>query len=397
VTAAVRGPLVALRATALVAGLWLAGPAGALGQAGDGSDLAVPPPPAGAARVDAAGRPAADDDDDLAAPDSDEVDALPLPPPPPPGADADAPGTYEDFGTFPAEDALDDPRAPARRRGLGRAALLDLETGGLDIPNHVATRLRILDGDLTALAARGGGAIVDGVLSMVAGGVSITLAIVLDDEDPLGPFLYLVGSAAVARGILNITLVPNAEEPAVRFAEMPMSNRREVLERLAFGEAALARLAERNRLARLLDAGLNLAVGVAIVPLWLGPNDFTLDEPVDYFIVIAAGISILSGVITLLSETDAERRWRTYAELKERLASERRRRGPGDPAWDDLDAAPATETQGRGPGRPAVAEVPVSPAALGDGGREAAPSPLRPRLGGGPIPGGAAVGLAWRF
>lgn len=395
-SAVVRAPLVALRATALVAGLWLAGPAGALGQADDGDDLAVPPPPAGAARIDA-GAAAGGGDDDLSVPGPGEADALPLPPPPPPGADADAPGTYEDFGSFPTEDALDDPRAPARRRGLSRAALLDLETGSLEIPNHVATRLRILDGDLTALAARGGGAIVDGVLSMVAGGVSITLAIVLDDEDPLGPFLYLVGSAAVARGILNITLVPNAEEPAARFAGMPMSSRQEVLERLAFGEAALARLAERNRLARLLDAGLNLAVGVAIVPLWLGPNDFMLDEPVDYFIVIAAGISILSGVITLLSETDAERRWRTYAELKERLASERRRRGSRDPAWDDMDAAPATETQGRGPGRPAVAEVPVSPAAIGDGRREAEPSPLRPQFGGGPIPGGAAVGLAWRF
>jgi len=337
---------------------------------GDPESLAPPPPPP-SVPADPEGAP------------------LP-PPPPPPDRSPSAPddGVTDHFGTFPEQDALglEGPASDRESRRRRRGALLDAETRGLQIPNHVATRLRILDRDLTSIAARSGGAVVDGVLSIVAGAVSISLGVVFRNE-PLAQFLYLVGGAAVARGVLGITLLPDAEEPAIRFGHMPMTSVREVRARLAYGESALEYLAERARLARLLDGGLNLAVGVAIIPTWLGPNDFTLSGIEDYFVLIAAGISILSGVISLLSETDAERRWGAYRDLRDRLAAERRRNGRDDGPWDDpLDEA--------GPGEPRIGvRIPESPAPLG----EPATGAFRPQVGGGPVPGGAVLGLGWRF
>jgi hypothetical protein len=93
----------------------------------------------------------------------------------------------------------------------------------------------------------------------------------------------------------------------------------EVRARLEYGERELAGLADRSRISRILDGSLNVAVGLAIIPIYLGPNNFEIVNTFDWFVLIGAGISTISGVITLLSTTEAERRWSAYEELRDRL------------------------------------------------------------------------------
>ncbi|MEO0325330.1 MAG: hypothetical protein AAF447_20400, partial [Myxococcota bacterium] len=64
-----------------------------------------------------------------------------------------------------------------------------------------------------------------------------------------------------------------------------------------------------------VDGGLNLAVGAAVLPVYLAPNDFNIDQPFDYFVIIGSAISVISGIVTLATPSDAERRWRGYREL----------------------------------------------------------------------------------
>lgn len=191
---------------------------------------------------------------------------------------------------------------------------------GVRIPSRTATRLRVLDADFNALASRGGNALVDGILSILTGGLSITLGIVVDDPF-LSPYLYVYGGAGVARGIIDLALMPSPSDAHIAFSHMPMNTMGQVEARLAFGEEELETLADRTRLARILDASINILVGVAIVPLYLGPNDFEIDT-FGTFVLIGAGISVISGVINLLSRSEAERRWSAYQELSERLERE---------------------------------------------------------------------------
>ncbi len=229
-------------------------------------------------------------------------------------------------------------------------------TTDVRIPSRIATRLRVLEGNFQALAARSGNNILDGVLSLVTGGLVVGIAGWQWSEDKqLGGYLLLWGGASLARGVFDLTLTPNVARPSVAFTHMPMRTLAEVEARLAFGEQALGDIARRARLSRILEASVNMAVGAAAIPLYLAPNDFAFDSPFDYFVVIGSGISILSGLISLLSRSDAERRWRAYEELRDRLE--------------------ATE------------EASLDP-------------PRRVRfvgVGGGPLPSGAAVRTHWSF
>lgn len=195
------------------------------------------------------------------------------------------------------------------------------EQAGVRISSKVATRLRVLSNDLRALSARGGSGVADGILSIVTGGLTITLGVLADSDgnDELSTFLYVFGGASVGRGIIELVVVPDPYTPALRYTHMPMTSRQEVQARLQFGEDALESLADRNRLARLLDATVSIGAGVAIIPLYLAPRDFSFESPLDYFVVIGAGISVVTGVINLLTRTDAERRWEAYTELRENL------------------------------------------------------------------------------
>lgn len=247
-------------------------------------------------------------------------------------APAQPPTTYESVDVPPPPGSpevgagIQYPGDPSARR---RAPLTT--DAGVRIPSGIATRLRALDSDFQVLAARGGGSIVDGVLGILTGGLTITIGILLLNEPAgagglnMSPYLFTYGGASAVRGILDLVLMTNPSGPAITFAHMPMTTMEEVQARLDYGERELASLADRSRLSRILDGSINVAVGLAIIPIYLGPNNFEIVNTFDWFVLIGAGISAISGVITLLSSTEAERRWSAYEELRDRL----RARGEG--------------------------------------------------------------------
>ncbi len=227
--------------------------------------------------------------------------------PTPPGATPEGPMVVpEPPGSVPASER----RYPTVSGEEGDA------TPRVRIPSRIATRLRVLDADFAAVAARSGG-LVNGILSIVTGGISITLGALINDQY-LSPYLYVFGGASVTRGIIDLLLTPNTQDPYVQFSHMPMGTTQEVYAKLAYGEQELEAIARRFRIARILDASINIGVGLAIVPLYLGPNNFDIDA-FGAFVIIGAGISVVSGVISLISRSEAERRWSTYQELLERL------------------------------------------------------------------------------
>ena len=225
--------------------------------------------------------------------------------------------------------ALDVPEPPGSHRE--DEVLYPIPTPGsvepdepqIRISSRVTTRLRALDANLQALATRGGTNIVNAVLSLLTGGLAITLGAVRPNPvDEMSIYLYVYGGTAALRGVLDFALTPDAQGAAITYQHMPMTTREEVQERLAFGERALSGLAEQSLIARVLDASLNLAAGVAVVPIFAA-KEFTISDPLDYFVLIGAGVSVVSGIITLASTSAAEQRWSAYQDLRERLREER--------------------------------------------------------------------------
>jgi hypothetical protein len=232
--------------------------------------------------------------------------------------------------------------------GLGSAA----DDTNLQIPSRIATRLRVLDADFAYLAGRGGNHIVDGVLSIVSGGLSVSLGFIIDEE-LLQTYLFTFGGASIVRGIIDLILDPDASDSAIEYGHMPMTTMQEVHDRLAFGEAELESLADLSRLSRILDASINIASGLAIVPLYLGPKEFEVDT-FGAIVLVGAGVSVVTGVISLFTQTEAERRWDAYDELRARLEGEEsdededggRAEAEGDPGFDGAEALEEAEDAG---------------------------------------------------
>lgn len=217
------------------------------------------------------------------------------------------------------------------------------------IPSRITTRLRALDANLSALAARGGGNIVNAVLSLLTGGLAITLgALRVPNYDEMSVYLYVYGGVAAVRGVLDFVLTPNAQGPAITYQHMPMTTAEEVRDRLQYGERALGGLAEQSLIARVLDASLNMAAGVAVVPIYLAPKGFEVTDPLDYFVLIGAAVSIVSSIITFASTSPAEQRWSAYQQLRERLRRERREeleQGEEAATQEEVDEASAEEAE----------------------------------------------------
>lgn len=228
-----------------------------------------------------------------------DADLLARPVPPPPGA-----------GLSSAE------RQEARQVARpSRPAELSRSTG------RMGTRLRLLEGNLRAL--RTGPKVLDGVLTIASGALAITLGAIYDDTLP-AEYLYLSGSATAARGILDLALSPNTTEESILFENLPEATRAEIRAKLAFGEDALQSASTRAKILRLSGSSLSMAVGVAVIPLWFFPRDFEVKEPMDYFVLIGAGVSVLTGLIDVFQRSEAEQRWDAYAEAVEASRQPRR-------------------------------------------------------------------------
>lgn len=283
-------------------------------------------------------------------------DAPPPPPPPPPGT-----------APIPEPPGLDRPATESRYpTGEGAAARSLARTdNGAAIPSRLATRIRVLDANLQALGARGGNRILDGVLSSLSGVLSIVLGFYV--EEPMDTYLWVWGAAGIARGVLDLSLSPNAQEPALVYSNMPMATLGDVEARLEYGERSLERIARRTRTMRIIDSSISILAGISVVPIFLGPNDFQVDDPLDYFILIGSGISVISGLISLATRSEAERRWNAYRSVRDRLAEEE----AGGPISDE-DRAEAL--------------APQTPRGLRFAG-----------IGAAPVPGGGAASLTATF
>ena len=280
----------------------------AMAQTDSAAGLGRPPAPGGEAPVAVPGAPPAAE-----APPGYRVEPAPSATPP---AEVPPPPEARGYGR---------PQGYPSGRGQG------VDGPDLRVPSRIATRLRVLDADFAYLAARGGSRIVDGILSIVTGGLSITLGIIIDEPN-LSEYLYVYGGAGVARGVVDLVLNPNASSAAIDYSHRPMGTMAEVQERLQFGESELESLADTSRLSRILSASINIAAGAAFVPVYLGPNDFEVDT-FGAIVLVTAGVSVVTGIINLFTRSEAERRWSAYEELRERLA------GRGEDAEADDRAA----------------------------------------------------------
>ncbi|MCA9576894.1 MAG: hypothetical protein H6726_14995 [Sandaracinaceae bacterium] len=259
--------------------------------------------------VEAGAQRAREGADGLAPPAAPQGAPSVVPPPPPP------PQTQGGLG--------DVPPPPGSGYGpLSPSAYAPPQSSGFQVDADMATRLRVLDSDLQQLA-RAGNPIATGVITMATGGLSIALAFLATNDDFLRNYLVLYGSANVLTGITEIAIRPNASGPSIAFTHMPMGSPSEAQARLAFGEDALRRIARRSRAARLITASLDVAVGLAIIPMFLGPNDFSVGDPFDYFVLLGSGISVVTGLINLLTRSPAEKYWAAYGELDRRLRAPR--------------------------------------------------------------------------
>lgn len=268
-----------------------------------------------------------------------QPEAPPPPPayhtPPSPSPDAAAPTTRSTTQTEPTaippapaantnpdQLAAPVPQTPPPQRPIYPRLVpqrdVQLAEPALVLPRGTLTRIHILEGDLAILGAQGSGNIADGIVSILTGGLTVTLGYVYRDQLPAG-YLYVFGGAAISRGVLLLSIRPDISDEALEFSHMPMTSEREVRQRLRFGERAFRKVADDSRLLRLLDGSLQCATGAAIVPFWFIPRDFKVKEPIDYFVIAAAALSVVSGVISLVSPSDAERRWSAYKRLRKRL------------------------------------------------------------------------------
>jgi hypothetical protein len=190
-----------------------------------------------------------------------------------------------------------------------------------------ATRLRVLNGDLQALAARSGNGVLDGILGIVGGGLGITLGIFSRDSDPfISTYFYLWGAAGIARAVIDLALTPNVDDRALAFAHMPMRSSAEVNARLLYGETALEYIARRTRLARLLDGSINVAAGAAAIPLVASADNLDKSDFYFYFVLIGSSLSLIGGIVTLATRSDAEKRLKSYEELRDHVTQSAARR-----------------------------------------------------------------------
>lgn len=271
------------------------------------------------------------------------------------GADAESEGALERIPEPPQANTrgvgpvrIASPRADGGRTPIEQAALGD----GFQLRASIAARTRAVGTDLQVLSLRGGSGVVDGVLALVMGATTIGIGVAIDLSDSapgpsLTPYLYVYGGAGVVRGILGFAFMQDPSSAAVQFTHMPMTNLAEVRARLRYGERELESLARNAELARILDGSLSIATGLAVVPIYLGPTNFAFTSAFDYFVLIGAAVSVTTGTITLFSTNEAERRWSSYRDLRDRLLATER--GAADDAeleraQEQLEALRTTPT-----------------------------------------------------
>ncbi len=198
---------------------------------------------------------------------------------------------------------------------VGGPAMRALE-GEAPVPSLVARRLRVLQTSLDGLSVADGSNLGDGITSLVSAGIAFTFGAIAkrNDQPMTARYLFVFGGVGIAQSGLAFAR-PRAGGYASRFSVMPMSTNDEVAARLEYGEASLFHLARVHRALRFSDASLSIGASLGTLPFLLGADGFDKKDGWDWVIVVSAGLSTTMGLISFATRSDAERRWRAYAEM----------------------------------------------------------------------------------
>lgn len=204
------------------------------------------------------------------------------------------------------------------------------ETGKPRIPQHVTVRLRAISINLKELArhaARNDSEVVNAIFAFAVGGACVTAGVLFNEKmsEYSYPF-YLLGGANILRGSLILALSPDFTEPSLQYEYMPTRTIAKVKSKLIYGTQSFQSLADRSFWLRVLDSTINIGAGAAAIPLFLYRDPHKFDRALDYFVVTGAGVSVLAGIVGLLTRTEAEKRWSAYEEFQDKLKRDWRQR-----------------------------------------------------------------------
>lgn len=212
-----------------------------------------------------------------------------------------------------------------------QVALPGLEPGALVVPratppSRIAVREQNLASHLRALGgqAKYSGWLGGAVITMGCAALAVGVAYPRD----AGALLFPLGTLALSRGILGLTLTAGRERQAVQYLSLPMYTPDQVRARIAFGEAVLAYQARRARIGRIVDGSISLLVAASYVPLmwWLqrkGNPDYRFnDDGFGYAVLALSVVNAGAALFSLFSESGIEQRHVAYKKLVERQERE---------------------------------------------------------------------------
>jgi len=211
----------------------------------------------------------------------------------------------------------------APQRGLGPGVLIIPRATP---PARIAAREQRLASDLRALGgqAKYSGWLGGAVITLGCAAIAVGVAYPRD----AGALLFPLGTLALSRGVLGLTLMAGREQEAAAYLSLPMYTPDQVRARIAFGEAVFAYQARRARIGRIVDGGISLLVTASYVPLmwWLqrrdNPDYRFNDDGFGYAVLALSVVNAGAALLALFSESGIEQRYKAYKELVERQERE---------------------------------------------------------------------------
>ncbi|MBZ0120246.1 MAG: hypothetical protein K8H88_24865 [Sandaracinaceae bacterium] len=213
---------------------------------------------------------------------------------------------------------------PTTTGAQGGAAWGPEQEGEPAADTTVAVLSHALDASFLSLGSRSGPSWTSVLLSMVSGAAAIGFGVGFAVEGPpysdLAPYFVVIGATTIARAIVtDLILRPDARGPAIAYQNMSTASAADRLERLRYGEGQLAALADWSLAARVVDASLNIASALAVIPAYLLPKDLSTFHPLEAFIFVGPAITLIAGIVTLATQSEAEQRWSAYRRLRQRF------------------------------------------------------------------------------
>jgi hypothetical protein len=185
---------------------------------------------------------------------------------------------------------------------------------------ELASRLYFLQGHLQRLGQRDKMRFWQGSLQLALGAGLGVGAVFIDD--PSGRALFALGSAAaLGRGTARLAVDSGALRLSGEFATMPEQDAELARRKVAFGAAALAQIARRERRVRRIDGTLGMLAAAGFVPLYWGlrrhedPGYRFGDYGFDYANLSLSLIGFAAGLVQVLVAGDAEQLYQEYRRL----------------------------------------------------------------------------------